>query len=177
MKKYIIIFLLLIITGLLTYKYFFDIKKQEELRNDEIYKTYDVDDFLVKYPYWPNIDKKYLIDPKYTVLAVVNEGCNFVITKISKPDNMTFKEYIDYILKKNSKIKFPFRIISKNIEDQESHIRSDVTVGKNIMISDSYNFLSKKNNVYGIGFLGEKKQFEHTCAPIIQEVIESITIK
>src|SRR3972149_2477992 len=113
----------------------------------EKYEVYKTNDFEVKYPYWPNIDPKNILEPNKTKLAVSNAGCNIVITLVSVPTNTSYKTYTEKLA--NDEIaKTKSKIITKDIKDNTAHFEGEVQMGNITLHSISYSYMTSKRNSY-----------------------------
>lgn len=147
--------------------------KPGEFANGQKYEIYKTDDFEIKYPYWPNIDKKNLLEPENVKLAVVNAGCNFIVNVVSVPANTNFKDYTEKLAQEEI-AKTKGKIITQNIKDDTAHFVGEITMGNVTLRSVSYGYLTSKRQSYDIAFIAEKNQFETACQPFIDEVVESV---
>ena len=136
--------------------------KPGEFPNGQKYETYKADDFKIKYPYWPNIDKKNLLEPQNIKLAVTNAGCNFVINVVSLPDNTNFEDYTEKLFQEQI-AKFKSRIITKDIKDNTTYIDGEITMGNVTLKSVSYGYFTSNRQSYGIAFIAQKSQFNTAC--------------
>lgn len=156
-------------------------KRPGEFSNGQRYQIYQTNNFEVKYPYWPNVDKKNILEPENIKLAVANEGCNFLISSISIPKGTTFKDYINQRLQEsnNKYDKYGIKItkITKDIKDTSAYIESEFVVNNVAVKSVSYGYFTSQGVSYGIAFIAEKNNFDKVCQPLIKEVIESVKIK
>ncbi len=144
----------------------------------ERYEFYRADDFEVKYPYWQNVEKKNLLEPEKTKLAVTDGRCNFVITSIPVPSDTTFKEHTQKLIGDQLiQSKYPVKIITSDIQDINAHIEGEFTLNKTDLHSISYGYMTSKRQSYGIAFIAEKSLFDSTCRPIINDVVASVKVK
>ena len=140
------------------------------------YEVYKADDFEVKYPFWQNVDKKNLLDPEKTKLAVTDGKCNFVITAIPIPNNTNFKDYTQKLAQEQI-ARTKSKVIAQDIGDNTAYIEGELTMGNTTLYSISYGYMTGKRQSYGIAFVAEKSLFESACRPIIDEVVESVRVK
>jgi hypothetical protein len=140
------------------------------------YKIYQAQDFEVKYPDWSDVDKKNLLEPEKTKLAVANKGCNFIINVVAVPENTTFKEYTEKLAQEQI-AKTKSKVIAQNIQDNTAYFEGEVPMGNTTLYSVSYGYMTSLRQSYGIGFIAEKSIFETACLPIINEVVKSVRIK
>lgn len=144
-----------------------------EFGNGQPYAVYATDDFEVRYPNWPNIDRSQLPEPERTKVAVSNEGCTFMINAAPLPEGMTFKEYMEKRLQEQtSKVKAEVTV--KTIGETNAHLEAEVNLGTVTVRSATYAFVTSNRQYYGIGFAAPKTPFDRVCQPLIQEVIESV---
>lgn len=148
--------------------------KEGEFSNGQKYEVFKESDFEVKYPFWPNVDPKNILEPANIELAVTNEGCNLMITSEYVPESKTYATYTQELLDKPTKYKT--QIISKKIDDKIRIVEAEVVIGGVTVKSVSYGYLTSKRNSYGIGFLAEKTKFDSGCSLIISEVISSVKV-
>lgn len=147
-----------------------------EFSNGQRYEVWKTDDFEIKYPSWPNIDKKNLLEPQNIKLALANDGCNFVISAIPIPANTSFKEFTEKRFQEQT-AKFISKIITKDIKENTAYIDGELSMGNTTLKSVSHGYFTSSRQSYSIGFIAEKSQFETACQPIIDDVIESVKIK
>jgi len=147
-----------------------------EFGNGQQYLLYNTDDFEVKYPHWPNVDRSALPEPERTKVAVSNEGCTFIINTDSLPQGMTFKEYTESRLREqtgNANI----RMTVQDIGEKNARLEGDMAVGTVTVKSATYAFLTGNGQYYGIGFAAPSAPFEGVCRPLILEVLESVRVR
>ncbi len=149
---------------------------RESNKGEEKYEVYKADDFEVKYPYWQNIDKKNLLDPEKTKLAVTDGKCNFVVTAIPVPTNTNFKDYTQKLVQEQI-TKTKSKVIAQDIKDNTAYMEGELNIGNTTLYSISYGYMTSKRQSYGIAFISEKSLFESACQPIINEVVESVKVK
>ncbi|EKD99470.1 MAG: hypothetical protein ACD_22C00253G0012 [uncultured bacterium] len=149
-----------------------------EFSNGQIYEIFETDDFEIKYPKWPNIDKKLVAEPEKVEVAVTNEGCAFVITSQTVPSNLTYKDFMEkQLVDQQAALQYPTTIVNKKIEEATAQLESEISIGTSKVKSVSYGYMSSTRQSYGIGFVAEKSVFDTGCKSLINDVIDSIVVK
>jgi len=152
-----------------------DNNKLGEFENGQKYEVFKTGEFEVKFPYWPKIKEEYLVKFENLRFASVNDGCSFMISTSSIPADLSFKEGVERLIEEQ--LKNTESVINvKEITDNSSHLEIDITENGNTLTNVSYDFLTNSGEIYGLGFASEKSNFEKSCRPFIQEVIDSIKI-
>lgn len=147
--------------------------KPDEFSNGQKYKIYKADKFEIRYPDWPNLDPKLILEPEKVKVAVSNEGCNFLINVVSVPANATFKSYTEKLLQEQIS-KFDIKITTKDIKENNAFIDGEIIMNNTTVRSVSYGYFTSKRESYGIGFIAEKSQFTKACATYVPLVIASV---
>jgi hypothetical protein len=147
-----------------------------EFSNGQQYATFKTDDFEVKYPNWPNIDRSKIAEADKYKVAVSNEGCNFIIKVASVPQNTSFREYEENLLQEQMK-QFPVKILIKDIKDTTAYFEGEVSIGNTIVKNVSYSYFTSKRQSVGFAFVAQNDQFNRVCRPIIDEVVRSVKVK
>jgi hypothetical protein len=173
MEQKKIFFIVIIIIGLLVILFATGILK---ISFGQKYQIYKAEDFEIKYPDWPNIDKKNLLKPENIKLAVTNGSCNFLINVISVPADTNFKNYTEKLAEEEI-TKTNAKIIVKDIKDNTAYFVGEVTMGNITLHSVSYGYFTTKRLSYGVAFIAEKSQFNAACQPIVEEVVKSVRVR
>jgi|WetSurSiteA1Bulk_404760.scaffolds.fasta_scaffold00244_20 hypothetical protein len=150
--------------------------QKTKLLNDQKFTTFRDGYFRVDYPYWPDLDQKYLLEPKTVKKAVNNNNCSLVITKNTLAKNQTFKDYVENTLKEQGSKYESVKIITKNISDTESTLVGKLTVSGVTLYSYSKGYLTKANGVYSIAFISPQKDFALACSPFLEKTFGSVKI-
>jgi len=140
------------------------------------YRIYQAQDFEIKYPNWPDVEKRNILEPEKTKLAVVNKGCNFVINITAIPASTTFKEYTEKLVQEQI-AKTKGKIITQDIQDKVAYFEGEIPIGNTTLHSVSYGYMTSLRQSYGIGFIAPKSTFETVCRPIISEVVKSVKVR
>ena len=147
-----------------------------EFSNGQRYATFKIDDFEVKYPNWPNIDRSKIAEADEYKVAVANEGCNFIIKVASVPQNTSFREYEENLFQEQIK-QFPVKILIKDIKDTTAYFEGEVSMGNTIVKNVSYSYFTSKRQSVSWAFVAQNDQFDRVCRPIIDEVVRSVKVK
>jgi hypothetical protein len=144
------------------------------LPGDQKLKTFSENGFSVSYPDWPILDSQYLLEP--AKIAVNNEGCSFVLTTKKLPSGTDFESYIDKNVTEQLK-QVTGKTIKKEIGDKTSFIEGQYTVSNVTLHSYSRGYLIGKDNLYSFAFIATEDTFNRVCKPLIESVLESVTIE
>jgi len=143
-----------------------------EFSNGQLYSTFKTENFEIKYPNWPNIDKSKVAGADAIKVAVANAGCNFIIKETTVAPDTTLSAYVDQAINgAGSSIKMN----KKEITGDRGYLDGDVTMSGVTMKNVSLEFKTG-NNIYGIAFVAEKNNFSAACEPLVNEVSESAIV-
>lgn len=143
-----------------------------EFANGQPYLTFKTNDFEVKYPNWPNIDKSKLAAIDNIQVAVANEGCNFIIKESVVSPNTTLEVYAEKAINASGN---NLKINKKEINGNKGYLDADVTMGNVTLRNVSLDFKTG-NDIYGIAFVAEKNSFSKACEPLVDEVNKSVIV-
>lgn len=146
-----------------------------EFQNGQRYATFATDDFSVNYPDWPRFDTSAAPDADAYKLAVANAGCSFIIKVASVPEDVSFKDYIQSVVRETSS-QYPITMLSQDIGDASAHFEGEVTMGDAVVKNVTYSYLTGTRQSVGIGFVSARDQFDEACQPIVGEVVESVVV-
>lgn len=137
-------------------------------------KTFSENGFSVSYPNWTVLDSQYLLEP--AKVAVNSEGCSFIVTTKTLPAGTDFKSYIDKIVTEQLK-QVSGTIIKREIGTKTSFFEGQYTISGVTLHSYSRGYLVGKDRLYSFAFIATEDTFSQVCKPLIENVLESVTIK
>ncbi|MDD5026715.1 MAG: hypothetical protein PHH13_05085 [Candidatus Peribacteraceae bacterium] len=140
------------------------------------YATYSDASFQILYPYWPIIDTNTLTKIETTLVAVNNNGCNFILMKHTVPANETLEMHTEKTLKEQQD-KLPVNVTRKLITKDRTTVEADLSVNAETVIHSAQNgFLTPSGELYSAVFVGATKDFAKICRPFIEETVTSAKV-
>jgi len=146
-----------------------------EFSNGQLYATYTTEDFEVKYPNWPNVDRTRLPESERMKVVVSNDGCTFMITSATLPSGVTFQEYTESRIREQTGTA-NIRLTVKDIGEKSAHLEAEATVGTASVKSVTYAFSTSAGQYYGIAFAASSELFDRVCRPLVPDVLESVRV-